>query len=80
MSGRAVAANGKMGTLVRALDGISETVRLEDGTVLAVHLTFKEVVRVDDEWDKQGKPVYSVRPHMAIVVDHAPEELTRLKR
>ena len=52
-------------------------VRLEDGSTLKTKLTVVEVLRLDDQWDNDGNPSYSVRSANVVVVSEAPPELMR---
>lgn len=49
---------------------------LEDGTVIKMKLVVTDVVRVDDEFDGEGNPVYVVKSTNVVSVS-APEELKR---
>lgn len=41
-------------------------VRLVDGTTFRIKVSVSEVVRLDDQWDKEGNPVYSVSSNTVI--------------
>lgn len=49
---------------------------LEDNTVIRMKLVVTDVVRVDDQYDRDGNPVYIVKS-TNIVSLSAPEELKR---
>ena len=49
---------------------------LDDGTVLRMKLVVTEVLRVNDQYDQAGKPVYLVQSANVVAVD-APDELMK---
>lgn len=51
-------------------------ISLEDGSTLTIRHTFLEVVRVEDRWDGQGNPMYTVTSQLAMMVE-SPEELRK---
>ena len=52
-------------------------VRLEDGTVLRLKPVFISAVRIDNKYDKEGNPVYSIKVNQIMVVASAPEHLRK---
>lgn len=49
---------------------------LGDGTVLRIKLVATEVLRIEDEWDQEGNPIYVVKSSNVLSVN-PPEELRR---
>ena len=49
---------------------------LDDGSVLRVKLVAMEVVKIDDQYDPQGNPVYVVQSQNVLAVN-APERLRK---
>ena len=49
---------------------------LEDGTTITARMSFVEVVRIDERWDKTGAPIYSVTQNGSLVIC-APEQLMK---
>lgn len=52
-------------------------VQLEDGTQLRAKLSVSSAVRLDDQWDNQGNPVYLVKSQNVIIVADARDEFKR---
>ena len=52
------------------------SVTLEDGTTIRLKQTVTQVIRVDDEYDQDGNPVYLTKSANVMVVD-APDSLRR---
>ncbi len=48
----------------------------DDGTVIKIKMVVTEVLRLDDEYDANGNPIYIVQSANVMVVD-APENLHR---
>lgn len=49
---------------------------LDDGTTLTMKVSFLEVVRIHDQWDKNGNPVYHITQNAALIVS-SPEDLKK---
>lgn len=49
---------------------------LEDGTTLTTKVSFLEAVRIHDQWDKNGNPVYHITQNAALIVS-SPEDLKK---
>lgn len=53
------------------------TIELEDGTILKTKISAVEALRVDNEWDGDGNPVYILRRNEVVSVVKA---LDRFKK
>jgi hypothetical protein len=49
---------------------------VDDGTVIRIKIIATEVVRIDDEYDADGNPVYVVKSGNVMAIS-APEDLRR---
>ena len=49
---------------------------LEDGTTVTSKNSFIEIVRIDDRWDKNGAPIYSVTQNATLLIA-SPDTLMR---
>ena len=69
----------KTGTLV----GIEESterwsdIKLADGSLIRIRQVVVQVVRVDDEYDSQGNPLYVVQSAPIMAIASVPPDLTR---
>lgn len=63
--------------IVESIDRFSE-VKLGDGTTLKTKMVPLEVVRVNNQWDASGNPIYRLRSQN-IIVANAPERLRKRK-
>lgn len=54
-------------------------VTLEDGTVLRLKPSVLSAVRIENEFDPDGNPMYAVRAGQVLVIDSAPERLRKPK-
>ena len=61
--------------IVESTDRFSE-VRLEDGTTLKTKMVPLEVVRVNNQWDPSGNPIYRLKSQNIVVAD-APRHLRK---
>ena len=52
-------------------------VKLEDGTILRARLSVDEAIRLDDQYDNEGNPVYVIKSATLISIVHVDEELKR---
>lgn len=52
-------------------------VRLEDGTVFKLMTSPVEVLRILDQWDDKGNPVYSVSHQTVIAIVRSPDRLKK---
>ena len=52
-------------------------VKLEDGTILKTKLSPLEAVRVNDQWDNDGNPVYVLKSQNVVVVSESPDTLKK---
>jgi len=52
------------------------TYKLEDGTVLKMKVVLLDVVRLDNEYDKAGNPVYQFSAHQIVGIT-PPDELKK---
>jgi hypothetical protein len=50
--------------------------KMQDGSTIRVKVTLTTAVRVDDQFDQSGNPMYSVNMAPVVVVD-APDHLRR---
>jgi hypothetical protein len=50
---------------------------LSDGTVLRFKSVVTEVLRVKDEWDPEGNPMYMVKSNNLLVPSQVPDRLRR---
>ena len=57
--------------ITETLERFSE-VLLEDGTVLKIRAAVTEVVRIQDKWDADGKPVYYVKSQNILAAECPP--------
>jgi hypothetical protein len=73
-----------MGRMVNGMDiPVDEStekwseVKLVDGTVIRVKQTVASVVRLENEWDQEGNPIYVVKSAPAIAIIHVDETLRK---
>ena len=52
-------------------------VKLADGTLLKTKLSSLEAIRVKDQWDADGNPVYILKSQNVVAVSESPNELKR---
>ena len=52
-------------------------IKLEDGSVLRLKPSVVSAVRITDQWDPQGNPMYALMATNAMMVVEAPEHLKR---
>lgn len=52
---------------------------LDDGTVLRAKLVVSSVVRVKDQWDADGHPVYTIQSHNVVRVVQSHPSLRQAK-
>ena len=52
-------------------------VTLADGTILKTKLSSLEAIRVSDQWDDDGNPVYILKSQNVVAVSESPEELKK---
>jgi hypothetical protein len=52
-------------------------VKLEDGSVLRVKPSILSAIRILDQWDPDGNPMYALKAANAMVVAEAPDHLRR---
>lgn len=52
-------------------------IKLEDGSVLRVKPSILSAIRIPDQWDPEGNPMYALKAANAMVVAEAPEHLKR---
>ncbi len=50
---------------------------LEDGTVVRAKMTLISIVRVENEYDAQGVPLYQINAQPTLAFVHVPENLKR---
>ena len=67
------------GTEVEILESLGRfnEVKLEDGTVLKAKLVVTGVVRVSDQWDAQGNPIYLIQSQNVVTISKCPDSLKR---
>ena len=53
--------------------------RLEDGSVVRVATPITSVLRIEESYDWEGKPVYLAIPGTSVTVIHVSEELRQKK-
>ena len=70
------------GTLVNVEESTERfsDIKLEDGTVMRIKVVVIDALRVDDQWDVDGHPVYVVKSNNVVVVSESPEELKRVEQ
>ena len=51
--------------------------KLEDGTVLKTKLSSLEAVRVNEQWDADGNPIYILKSQTVLAVSESPNELKK---
>lgn len=66
---------GEVIGIVRTEEPFSHA-ELEDGTKLTARLSFTEVVRLDDKWNKDGTPIYNITQNGTLSIA-PPEHLMR---
>lgn len=52
-------------------------VKLEDSTVIRIKVVVIDAIRVDDQWDVEGNPVYIVKSNNVVAVAESPEQFRR---
>ncbi len=50
-------------------------IKLADGTQIRIKTVVVEVIRADDQWDKEGNPIYVVRSAHVMTVNVEDESL-----
>ena len=50
-------------------------VKLKDGTILKVKVVAFEAVRIDDQWDQEGNPMYVLKSQTVVSVSESPQHL-----
>ena len=55
----------------------SNELRLKDGTILRMRTNVVEVIRVDDQWNENGDPVYVVKSSNTVTVVEASQEFKK---
>lgn len=67
------------GTVVEVIQSIERfsEIDLEDGTILKMKPVVTEVIRINNQWDKDGNPAYSVSSTNILVVVESPKELRK---
>ncbi len=73
--------SGKMveGTVVdvdKSMERFSE-IELADGTILRAKIMVVEAVRLDNRWDDDGNPVYSLKSQNVVIISESPKELRK---
>lgn len=63
-----MSVNGVPIDIVESIDRFSE-VKLADGTTLKTKMVALEVVRLDNQWDAEGNPVYHLKSQNIVVAD-----------
>lgn len=69
-------ADGSEVPVAQATERWSE-VTLEDGTVLRVKPNVMSAIRMDDQYDADGNPVYAVKGNQIITIASTPASLRR---
>ena len=62
--------------ITEAIERFSE-LKLEDGTILKTKPVVVEAIRLDDQWDNDGNPVYVLKTQNMVAVSEAREELRK---
>lgn len=82
--GKRVKVTDAKGNLVEGTEvGVAESierfcdVHLADGTRLRAKLGISSAVRLHDQWDDQGNPIYLVKSQNFITVADSPDEFKR---
>ena len=67
------------GTVVDVVESTERftDIKLEDGTTLRTKVAVAEVLRVDDQWDNDGNPMYVLKNQTLVVVAAAPDNLKK---
>ena len=65
---------------VRQRSGGPVRLRLDDGTELSVDTIVNAVVRLSEEWQDNGDPIYVISSQSKIRTAFSPEELKRQKK
>lgn len=67
------------GDLVEILDShdMSHNLELTDGTILHSKLVVSRIVRIPDQYDQDGNPVYSIQHNNLISVIRSPDNLRK---
>ena len=52
-------------------------IKLADGTLIRIKPVVVEVVRVDEQWDNEGNPVYVVRSTNVMTVNNVADTLKK---
>ena len=67
---------GTVVDIVESTERFSE-LKLSDGAILKTKMSAIEVIRINDQWDRDGNPVYHVKSHNLVAVSMVPDELKR---
>lgn len=69
------------GTVVEIAESVERfsEVKLTDGTILKTKMSAIEATRIDDQWDKDGNPIYILQSNNIVAVTESPERLKRDK-
>jgi len=67
------------GTVVEIAESIERfsEVKLADGTILKTKMSAIEATRIDDQWDKDGNPIYLLQSSNIVAIAESPELLKR---
>ena len=67
------------GTIVDIVESTERftDIKLEDGTTLRTKVAVAEVLRVDDQWDNDGNPMYVLKSQTLVVIAAAPDNLKK---
>lgn len=72
------------GTQVEGTDvAITESIerfnelKLEDGTILRMRTNVVEVIRLDEQWNENGDPVYVVKSSTTVTAVEVPQEFKK---
>ena len=63
-----MSSDGVLIDIVESIDRFSE-VKLADGTTLKTKMVALEAVRLDNQWDAEGNPVYHLKSQNIVVAD-----------
>ena len=53
-------------------------VHVEDGTIMRHKIDIVEIVRIPDEWDSDGNPLYKVKSGVSLAILDSPDDLRRI--
>ena len=67
------------GVYIKAINipDLSDTINLDDGTILDFKVSINRITRISNRWDIDGNPFYLVQSGNSITIVNSPEHLRK---